>query len=129
MSAKAAVHAFASAGKMTSEWQFDRQHSCIQFMVRHLLVAKVRGRFTRWSGSFRFSEANPAQSAVEVRIDAGSIDTSEAQRDAHLRSADFFDVARHPTITFKSTRIDWQGSMTYRVVGDLTIREIGRAHV
>jgi polyisoprenoid-binding protein YceI len=111
---------------MHGEWQFDMQHSGISFMVRHLLVAKVRGRFTRWTGSMRFDEHNPEASLVEVEIDASSVDTSEAQRDAHLRSADFFDVANHPRITFKSTRVERAGEAGYKVKGDLTIRGVTR---
>jgi polyisoprenoid-binding protein YceI len=114
---------------MSTIWQLDLQHSSINFMVRHLLVAKVRGRFTRWSGSVRFDESNPSASAVEVSIDASSIDTSEAQRDAHLRSPDFFDVDRHPQITFKSTKVERTGGMTFKVKGELTIRGVTRPAV
>jgi polyisoprenoid-binding protein YceI len=113
-------------GKMSTEWRLDMQHSSINFMVRHLLVAKVRGRFSRWTGTLRFDESNPSASSVEVSIDAGSIDTSEAQRDGHLRSPDFFDVARHPQITFKSTKVDRGAGSTYRVNGELTIRGVTR---
>ena len=111
---------------MSTEWRLDLQHSSIHFMVRHLLVAKVRGRFTRWTGSLRFDEANPSASSVEVSIEAGSIDTSEAQRDAHLRSPDFFDAGKHPTITFKSTKVERTGGTTYKVRGELTIRGVTR---
>ncbi len=111
---------------MTSEWQFDLQHSGISFMVRHLLVAKVRGRFTRWSGTLRFDDKNPAASSVQVRIDASSVDTSEAQRDAHLRSPDFLDVANHPHMTFASTKVERTSDTTYKVNGDLTIRGVTR---
>jgi polyisoprenoid-binding protein YceI len=114
---------------MSNEWRFDLQHSSIHFVVRHLLVAKVHGRFTRWTGSLRFDESNPSASSVEVSIDAGSIDTSEAQRDAHLRSPDFFDVARHPNIVFKSTQVERTGDTTYKVKGELTIRGITRPMV
>jgi polyisoprenoid-binding protein YceI len=111
---------------MATEWQFDLQHSGISFMVRHLLVAKVRGRFTRWSGTMRFDEKNPSASSVEVQIDMSSVDTSEPQRDAHLRSADFFDVANHPRMTFKSSKVDRTGDAAYKVKGDLTIRGVTR---
>jgi polyisoprenoid-binding protein YceI len=111
---------------MSTEWRLDMQHSSIHFTVRHLLVAKVRGRFTRWSGTLRFDESNPSAASVEVSIDAGSIDTSEAQRDAHLRSPDFFDVARYPHITFKSTKVERTSGTTYKVKGELTIRGITR---
>ena len=111
---------------MSTEWRLDTQHSSINFMVRHLLVAKVRGRFTRWSGTVRFDESNPSASSVEVSIDAGSIDTSEPQRDAHLRSSDFFDVGKHPQIAFRSTKVERTGSTTYKVDGELTIRGVTR---
>ena len=114
---------------MSTEWRFDMQHSSIHFMVRHLLVAKVHGRFTRWTGSLRFDESNPSASSVEVTIDASSIDTSEPQRDAHLRSPDFFDVGRHPSIVFKSTRVERTGEATYKLEGELTIRGITRTAV
>jgi polyisoprenoid-binding protein YceI len=114
---------------MVTEWRVDMQHSSINFMVRHLLVAKVRGRFARWTGSLRFDESNPSASSVEVAIDAGSIDTSEAQRDAHLRSADFFDVGKHPKIAFKSTKVERVDRTTYKVRGELTIRGVTRPAV
>jgi polyisoprenoid-binding protein YceI len=110
---------------MANEWQFDMQHSGISFMVRHLLVAKVRGRFTRWSGTLRFDEKNLAASSVEVQIDTSSVDTSEAQRDAHLRSPDFLDVANHPRMTFQSTKVERVGD-AFKVKGDLTIRDVTR---
>ncbi|MDB4969717.1 MAG: hypothetical protein JWN44_5406 [Myxococcales bacterium] len=114
---------------MATEWQFDMQHSGINFMVRHLLVAKVRGRFTRWSGTMRFDEKNPSGSSLDVQIDTNSVDTSEAQRDTHLRSPDFLDVANHPHMTFKSTKVERAGDATFKVKGDLTIRGVTRPAV
>lgn len=114
---------------MTHEWRFDLQHSGISFMVRHLLVAKVRGRFTRWSGSMRFDEKNPGASSVDVQIDTESVDTSEAQRDAHLRSPDFLDTANHPRMTFKSTKVERTGPESFKVKGDLTVRGVTRTAV
>jgi len=111
---------------MATEWQFDMQHSGIAFMVRHLLVARVRGRFTRWSGTMRFDQKNPSASSVDVQIDTNSVDTSEPQRDAHLRSADFLDVATYPRMTFKSTRVERVGDATFKVKGELTIRDVTR---
>jgi polyisoprenoid-binding protein YceI len=111
---------------MAAEWRLDLQHSSVHFMVRHLLVAKVRGRFARWTGTLRFDESNLSASSVEVSIDAGSIDTAEAQRDAHLRSPDFFDVGKHPKIAFKSTKVERVGGATYKVKGELTIRGVTR---
>jgi polyisoprenoid-binding protein YceI len=103
------------------KWDFDLVHSSINFWVRHVMVSKVHGRFTKWSGSIEFDEASPASSHVEVTIDASSIDTKEDQRDTHLRSADFLDVEKYPAITFRSTRVEPSGDNRYRLTGDLTI--------
>lgn len=109
------------------KWNFDNVHSSIEFSVRHLLVSKVRGRFTRWSGAFLYDEKNPTASSVEVQIEVASVDTHEAQRDAHLRSGDFFEAEKHPHITFKSTGVDAKdGGAALAVRGDLTIRGVTR---
>jgi polyisoprenoid-binding protein YceI len=109
------------------KWDIDLAHSSIHFWVRHLMVSKVRGRFTTWRGELEFDEANPSESRVEVQIDASSIDTKEAQRDNHLRSADFLDVEKYPTITFRSTGVTSAGEeKRYQLTGDLTIRGITR---
>ena len=108
------------------KWNFDNVHSSIEFTVRHLLVSKVRGRFTRWSGVFLYDEKNPTASSVEVQIDVASVDTHEAQRDAHLRSGDFFEAEKHPQITFKSTGVDAKGAGALALRGDLTIRGVTR---
>lgn len=100
-------------------WNFDPSHSTIGFSVRHMVISKVRGRFTKWTGSIVVEGNKPAAASVE--IDAASIDTAEGQRDTHLRSADFFDVENFPLITFQSTRVEQDGS---RLVGDLTIRGV-----
>ena len=106
-------------------WTFDTQHASIGFNVRHMMIAKVHGRFSKWAGSFDFNESDPAASAAEVRIDVASIDTNEPARDAHLRSPDFFDVEHFPEMTFRSTKIEKAGN-DYRVTGDLTIRGVTR---
>lgn len=105
-------------------WGFDIAHSSVNFWVRHLMVSKVHGRFTKWSGSFEFDEANPAASHVDVQIDAASIDTKEPQRDGHLRSPDFLAVEKHPNITFHSTGVESSSGEGYRLKGDLTIRGV-----
>ena len=107
-------------------WRIDTTHSTIGFAVRHMLVSKVRGRFNRWRGELRFDEAAPLSSAVHVQIEADSIDTNDRQRDAHLRSADFLDVARFPAISFRSTRVDSAGDKRFLLVGELTIRGVTR---
>lgn len=110
---------------MTNRWDIDLGHSAIHFWVRHMVISKVHGRFARWSGALELDLADPTRSSVEVRIDAASIDTQVADRDAHLRSADFLDVANHPELTFRSTRIEKAGE-GYRVVGSLTLHGVTR---
>lgn len=105
-------------------WQVDKGHSQIDFTVRHMVIAKVRGRFARWDATLRLDEADLSKSSVEVTIDAASIDTNEAQRDTHLRSADFLDAEKYPTINFKSTAVRATGGTELSVMGDLTIRGI-----
>jgi len=99
-------------------------HCDIGFSVRHLMISKVRGHFKKWSGSLAVDEANPQSSKVSVEIDAASLDTKEEQRDNHLRSADFLDVANYPLITFESTGVRKTGDAEYTVTGNLTIRGV-----
>lgn len=106
------------------QWDFDVAHSSINFSVRHLMVSKVRGQFTKWSGSLEFDEQEPTRARVDAQLDAASIDTKDAQRDAHLRSADFLDTERFPTISFKSTGIEKVGDARFSMKGELTIRGI-----
>jgi polyisoprenoid-binding protein YceI len=109
----------------TNRWDIDVSHSAIHFWVRHMVISKVHGRFARWSGAVDLDGDDLTRSSVDVRIDAGSIDTQVADRDAHLRSADFLDVAKHPEIAFRSRRIERAGG-GYRVVGDLTLHGVTR---
>lgn len=102
-------------------YQIDRAHSEATFQVRHLLT-KVRGRFSDFRGTIQFDEAAPARSSVDFTIQAASIDTSEPDRDKHLRSADFFDVEKFPTLTFTSESVTPHGSERFDVNGTLTIR-------
>jgi len=108
------------------KWNFDLVHSHTGFSVRHLMISKVTGHFKVWSGTLETDEANPSASHLEVEIDAASIDTREPQRDEHLRSADFLDVAHYPKITFKSTNVTKTGEDRFNVTGILTIRGVGR---
>ena len=106
-------------------WQIDPTHSSVEFAVKHMMFTTVRGRFKDLKGTIEVDETNPDRSTVDVEIAAASIDTGVADRDAHLRSADFLDVENHPTITFRSKRIE--GAMKkegdkFVVAGDLTIR-------
>ena len=106
----------------TERWEIDSSHSGIHFSVRHLVIAKVRGQFTRWSGTVLANEGDFARGSVDVAIDASSIDTGVVARDEHLRSADFFDVATYPEITFKTTGVKPNASGTLQLAGDLTIK-------
>jgi polyisoprenoid-binding protein YceI len=104
------------------KWDFDHAHSSVDFTVRHLLVSKVRGRFTKWNGELELDEQDLTRSRVDIEIDVASVDTHEPQRDAHLRSGDFFEADKHPRITFKSKRVEEKTADRLAVTGDLTIR-------
>jgi polyisoprenoid-binding protein YceI len=108
------------------KWDFDHAHSSVDFTVRHMLVSKVRGRFTKWTGRLELDEQDLTRSRVDVEIDVASLDTHEPQRDAHLRSGDFFEVDKHPRIVFKSKRVEDKGKDRLAVTGDLTIRGVTR---
>ena len=110
----------------TSQWDFDLVHSSVNFHVRHLMVSKVHGRFTKWGGTLELDDEDLTRSRVDITIDAASIDTQEPKRDDHLRSADFLEVDKFPSLTFRSTEIKREGDEDYTVVGDLTIRGVTR---
>jgi polyisoprenoid-binding protein YceI len=118
-----AVNAAMQSTKPT-QWQIDPAHSAAHFSVRHLMISNVRGEFTKLSGSAVLNPADPSKSTVEVTILTASINTREPQRDEHLRSADFLDVANNPTITFKSKRNEAVELEYYKLTGDLTIRGV-----
>jgi polyisoprenoid-binding protein YceI len=107
----------------TNHWDIDVGHSAIHFWVRHMVISKVHGRFAKWSGAIALDAQDLTKSSVEVRIDAASIDTQVADRDAHLKSADFLDVAKYPELTFRSKKIE-KASGGYRVTGDLTLHGV-----
>ncbi|MFH5821766.1 YceI family protein [Georgenia sp. AZ-5] len=111
---------------LTGDWVFDPAHTRIGFSARHAMVTKVRGAFNDIDGRIHVDAAGPASSSVQVRIKAASVDTRNAQRDEHLRGADFFDAERFPEIVFTSTAVDEVEENTYMVVGDLTIRDVTR---
>jgi polyisoprenoid-binding protein YceI len=110
----------------TNVWALDTAHSGISFSVRHMVVAKVRGRFGTWTGNVELDEADLTRSRVEVEIDAGSIDTGVAQRDQHLRSKDFLDVEQFPTLRFRSKRIENVRGDRLDVIGELTLHGVTR---
>lgn len=105
-------------------WTIDPSHSTIGFAIKHMAFATVHGRFTRFRGTIRFDNDRPHDAFVEAEIDAASIDTGSTFRDEHLRSADFFDVAADPTISFRSTRVSPRGGNHWVVVGDLTMSDV-----
>jgi len=107
----------------TTTWTIDAGHSGIHFSVRHLVIAKVRGKFTKFRGTIELDEADLTRSQIDVSIDVASVNTSEDTRDAHLRSGDFFDAEKFPTATFKSTSITNKGD-AYLVKGDLSVRGV-----
>jgi polyisoprenoid-binding protein YceI len=113
------------ATKTARAYAIDKAHSEVTFQVRHLLT-KVRGRFSNFTGTVRVDDEEPENSSVSLKIDAGSIDTNNADRDQHLRSDDFFAVHTYPTITFDSSRIARTSADTYDVTGTLTIRGVAR---
>lgn len=107
-------------------WKIDPAHSEVNFTVRHMMISNVRGRFENFTGTVEFEPDNPANSSVEVQIEAASINTREDKRDNHLRSADFLDAENHPYLTFKSKRIEILDDSHGLISGDLTIRGVTR---
>jgi polyisoprenoid-binding protein YceI len=117
--------ATATGTAIRTTYSIDKAHSEVTFQVRHLLT-KVRGRFSEFEGTIEYDEQQPEESSVDVSIQAASVDTNERDRDAHLRSADFFDVAQYPTLTFKSGAITRRGPLGFVLTGDLTIHGVTR---
>ncbi|GAB4479733.1 MAG: YceI family protein [Anaerolineae bacterium] len=107
-------------------WIIDPAHTHISFSVRHMMISTVRGEFEKFSGTVDFDEDNPAATTVDVTVDVASINTRSADRDNHLRSPDFFDAAEHPTMTFKSKRVEVLDEDRAKLIGDLTIRGVTR---
>lgn len=107
-------------------WTIDPVHSAAEFKVKHMMISNVKGRFTNLSGSVTLDETDLSRSRVEAAIDAGSIDTRDAQRDAHLRSADFLDAENFPTLSLTSNRVNVLRDGELSVEGDLTIRGVTR---
>ena len=117
-----ALPAAVSAGT----WKLDPAHTGVHFKVRHLMVSNVRGEFEKVSGKIVYDEQDISRSSAEITIDAASINTRVAKRDDHLKSADFLDVANHPHLVFRSTKVEKAGAGKLRMTGDLTIRGVTR---
>lgn len=109
-----------------AKWIFEPGHTAAEFRARHMMVTWVRGHFKNIQGSMEFDPDDPARGSVEVSIDAATLWTGEPQRDGHLKSADFLDVANHPHIRFRSTEVLQVGANHYKVAGELTIRGTSR---
>jgi polyisoprenoid-binding protein YceI len=124
LAALAAVTLTAGTALAGETYAIDKGHSQAGFSVRHLGISKVPGRFTDFEGTVDVDQAKPEASKVEFTIKAASIDTNEANRDKHLRSADFFDVEKFPTITFKSTKVVSKGKDKYDVTGSFTLHGV-----
>ena len=110
----------------TAVWTIDPTHSHAEFGVRHLMISTVKGHFRDVAGSVIVEDGDPTTAQIDVTIGVASIDTRVEQRDQHLRSSDFFDVERFPNLTFRSTTVEQVEDDRYRVLGDLTIRDVTR---
>jgi len=120
----AAIALSASAFAQAKTWQIDPNHSAAQFSVRHLGISTVRGAFTKVSGTAVYDPADVSKTSIDVTIDANSIDTRVENRDKDLRSPNFFDVAKYPTLTFKSKKVEAAGTGKLKITGDLTIHGV-----
>jgi polyisoprenoid-binding protein YceI len=113
----------------TTTWNIDPVHSVAEFKVKHMMITNVKGQFAVVNGLLSLDEENITNSRVEASLDAASVNTRDVQRDAHLKSADFFDVEKFPTLSFKSTRITLAGNGELAVAGDLTIHGVTKSVV
>lgn len=108
-------------------WKLDPAHSGAEFKVRHMMISNVKGSFSGLSGTLVENPADPSRSTVEASIDVATLNTGDAQRDGHLKSADFFDAEKHSSLTFKSTKVEPAGKGDYKVTGDLTLHGITKS--
>jgi len=122
----ATMNTLATPQTATTTWNLDPVHSAAEFKVKHMMISNVKGQFTTVKGVLALDEADLTNSHVEASIEAASIDTRDAQRDGHLKSADFFDVEKFPALSFKSTHISRLGDGELAVAGDLSIHGITR---
>ena len=119
-----ALAALLAGLSQAANFTIDATHSSANFKVRHMMIANVRGQFSKVTGIVEFDAKNLAAAKVEASIDVNTVDTREPKRDAHLKSPDFFDVAKFPAITFKSTKFAAAGTGKYKVTGDLTMHGV-----
>ncbi|POX39813.1 polyisoprenoid-binding protein [Streptomyces sp. Ru73] len=122
--ATATLAADPALAALTGDYTIDPAHSSIGFTVRHAMVTNVRGSFAEHEGVLHLDGSNPAASTATIDVRIDSIDTGIADRDGHLKSADFFDAEKYPLMTFRSTAVEQTGSETYRITGDLTIKDV-----
>ncbi len=108
----------------TTTWNIDPTHSIAEFKVKHLMISNVKGQFPKLAGALTLDEADAAKSSVQATIDVASIETRDAQRDGHLKSADFFDVEKYPSMAFQSTKVKASAAGEGTVEGVLTIRDV-----
>ncbi|HEY9719493.1 MAG TPA: YceI family protein [Trichormus sp.] len=121
----ASILALTSVQSAQAEsWKIDPMHSAAQFAVKHMMISTVRGQFSKVSGTVDYDPKHPKDAKVEATIDVGSVDTREPKRDDHLRSADFFDTQKFPTMTFKSTRVIEATPGKLKLAGDLTLHGV-----
>ncbi|MGD0836804.1 MAG: YceI family protein [Polyangia bacterium] len=105
-------------------WEIDPAHSSLEFSVRHMMATTVKGQFEKFHGSVNIDDKDPARSTVAVTVDIASLNTHDPKRDAHLKSPDFFEVAKYPTATFKSTKVQKTGKDKLKVTGELTLHGV-----
>jgi polyisoprenoid-binding protein YceI len=105
-------------------WQIDPMHTSVEFTVRHMMISNVKGTFQKTTGTITTNGSDPASATIDATIDASSVDTRVERRDTHLKSPDFLDVAKYPTITFKSTKVEADGPGKFKVTGDLTLHGV-----
>lgn len=119
-----AIAAVSARGEGTQRWDIDPVHSNISFSVRHMMLSDVKGTFDKFSGAITANDDDPKSVDIEATIDASSINTRSEKRDSHVKSADFLDVAKYPTITFKSVKIQPDGDGKWKITGDLTLHGV-----
>jgi len=127
--ALAAAALLAPSAALAGNWTLDGVHSTAGFAVRHMMVSKAKGQFNKLSGKLALDEKDVTKSSIEATIDVASVDTNNAKRDEHLRSPDFFDVEKFPSMTFKSTKVEKKGKDALKVTGELTMHGVTKTVV